>query len=167
MAYDPNKVSPVSFVDEATGQPLSASSNGDGTSNLNVNASGVPGPTNFAIEAGGNLAAVLAALQLGTPTNIAAVAITAATPSDTYTPASGKKFRLLGAFLSVSVGAAVIFKYGAGHTEFLRTAVMAAGIGVAASFGKGLAPGAVNDHLFLDVTASGTVNGYLLLGADE
>ncbi len=47
----------VILIDSATSQPISATTNGDGTSNLNMNASGVPGPTNFALETGGNLAA--------------------------------------------------------------------------------------------------------------
>ncbi len=47
----------VALADAATGNPLTATDNGDGTSTLSVDTSSQPAPTNFALETGGNLAA--------------------------------------------------------------------------------------------------------------
>lgn len=96
--------------------------------------------------------------------NVAAQAITAGTPVTLHTPATGKKFRLCGYALSLSVAGSVIFKYGAGNSEFLRTPVLPAGTPLAVvALGAGTAPGAPGDALKLDVSASGTVSGHVLL----
>jgi hypothetical protein len=112
-------------------------------------------PTNLALDA---------TVAQATPTvlkTIAALAVTANTPSAAiWTPTSGKKFVIMGWQLSLSVAGSVILKYGSSHTEFARTPTMAALIGIAGpNLGGGIAPGANNDTLQLDVTASGSVSG--------
>ena len=111
--------------------------------------------------------------RLGDPVPVAAVfkeikavAVTAATPVSVWAPASGKKFRLLGFMLSLSV-AGEIFLEDATGVEFLRTPAMAAGIGLASPpLGLGYLSSAANNALFIDVSASGTVNGFVF-GVEE
>lgn len=94
---------------------------------------------------------------------IAAVAVTAGTAQTVWTPTTGKQYRIYGYAVSLSVAGEVIFKNkptGAA-TEILRTPAVAAGTGLADKFGSGITPGAVNDALQIDVSASGTVNGYV------
>lgn len=99
--------------------------------------------------------------------NVAAQAVTAGTPVTVHTPASGKKFRLCGYALSVSVAGSVIFKYGGANTEFLRTPVLPANTPVAVdTLGAGIAPGAAGDALKVDVTATGSVSGHLLVSEE-
>jgi hypothetical protein len=99
--------------------------------------------------------------------NVAAQAITAGTPVTLHTPTSGKKFRVTGYALSLSVAGSVIFKFGSGNTEFLRTPLLAAGAGIAVpDLDAGVAPGAVNDALKLDATATGSVSGHVLLAEE-
>lgn len=99
--------------------------------------------------------------------NIAAQAITAGTPLTVWTPATGKKFRVLAFALSLSVAGSVILKYGAANTEFLRTPTVAAGTGhTSPDLGMVGMPGAANDVLKIDVTATGSVSGYVL-GTEE
>jgi hypothetical protein len=84
-----------------------------------------------------------------------------------WTPASGKKYRLLGWMLSLSVAGEVIFKETTGGSEFLRTPAMAAGAGLASPpLGLGIPATAANDALAIDVSASGTVNGFVF-GTEE
>lgn len=96
---------------------------------------------------------------------LAAVSVTAATPVAGWTPAAGKKFRLMGFMLSLSVAGAVILKDGA--TELIRTCLMPAGAGLASpGLGNGILSAAANNVLNLDVTATGTVTGFLF-GTEE
>ena len=97
--------------------------------------------------------------------NLAAQAVTAGTAVLVYTPAAGKKFRLLSYHLSLSVAGSVIFREGANagaSTEFLRTPLLAAGIGQPApGMGNGFLSAAANNVLAIDATASGTISGWL------
>ena len=96
---------------------------------------------------------------------VAAVAVTAGTPVAGWTPASGKKFRLMGYALSLSVAGAVIMKDAT--TELIRTALMLAGDGhESPPMGNGILSAAANQVLNLDVTATGTVSGFLF-GTEE
>ncbi len=103
-------------------------------------------------------------VRLGkTITNVAAQAITAGTAVTILTPTSSKKFRVLAWCLSLSVAGSVILKFGAGNTEFLRTPLMAAGEGMASpGMGNGIMPGAANDVLKIEATASGNVSGFIV-----
>jgi hypothetical protein len=99
---------------------------------------------------------------------IAAVAVTAGTPVAVWTPAAGKKFRLMGYTLSCSVGSAVIFEdaSGAGN-EFIRTPTAAAnGVNQSPPLGNGYLSSTANNALCIDVTTSGTVNGFVF-GVEE
>jgi hypothetical protein len=99
---------------------------------------------------------------------IQAVAITAGTPVAVWTPAAGKKFRMMGYHLGVSTGASVIFEdaSGAGN-EFLRVPILAAAAnGVSPPLGNGYLSTAANNALYLDVTVSASVSGYVY-GVEE
>lgn len=101
--------------------------------------------------------------------NIKAVSITAGTPVSVWTPGSGNKFRLLGFMLSLSVAGSILFEDATGSAnEFLRTPLLAAGIGLASPNmgGFGYLSTAANNGLFLDVTASGSVSGFVF-GTEE
>lgn len=92
---------------------------------------------------------------------IAAVSITAGTPVSVWTPAGGKKFRVMAWMLSLSVAGAILFEDTTG-TEVFRSSLMAAGIGLASpNIGNGYLSTAANNQLFLDVTATGTVSGFI------
>jgi len=91
---------------------------------------------------------------------IKAQAVTASTPVDVYTPTTGKKFRLLAYDLGLSVAGSVLIEDGTG-TEVLRTGTRPANGGAYAALGNGILSGAINTHIFIDVTASGTVNGWI------
>jgi hypothetical protein len=92
--------------------------------------------------------------------NIPAQAVTAGTPVGVWTPAAGKRFRLLGWALSLSVAGSVILKdQGA---EFMRTPLMAAGVGLVSQvMANGYLSSAANNVLQIDVTASGNVSGFV------
>lgn len=103
-----------------------------------------------------------------TPTvfkKIAGVAVAAGTPVSVWTPAAGKKFRLMGWALSLSVAGAVILDDNG--SEIIRTPAMAAGVGlVSPPMGNGLLSAAANNPLKIDVTAGGNVHGYVF-GTEE
>lgn len=98
------------------------------------------------------------------------VAVTAGTAQAIWTPGSGKKFHLMGFAVSLSVAGYIIFEDGnAGATaEFLRTPGMAAGVGLVnpANLGNGYASTAANNALYMDVSASGNINGFCF-GTEE
>jgi hypothetical protein len=98
---------------------------------------------------------------------IQAVAITAGTPVSVWTPAAGKKFRLMGYVLSTSVaGTSVLIEDGTGN-EVLRAPTGAANNAAAApAMGNGYLSAAANNALFLDVTATATVSGFVY-GVEE
>jgi hypothetical protein len=101
---------------------------------------------------------------------IKAIAITAGTPVSVWAPAIGKRFRLLGFCLVPTVAASILFEdaTGAGN-EFLRFPLTAAvpTAQVPVPLGKfGYLSTTVNNALFLDVTATATVSGYVY-GTEE
>ena len=97
--------------------------------------------------------------------NIAAQAITAGTPVSLWTPATGKKFRVLGFALSLSVAGSVILKDNT--TEILRTPLLAAGVGLASPpMGLGILSSTVNNALQLDASVTGSVSGFVF-GVEE
>ena len=101
------------------------------------------------------------AIEGATVKTLAAVSVTAGTPVAAWAPATGKRFHLLGYALSLSVAGAVILKDGS--TEFLRTPLMAAGVGQSSPpLGAGYESSTANNVLNIDVTASGTVTGFLV-----
>jgi hypothetical protein len=99
---------------------------------------------------------------------IKAVSITAGTPVSVWAPTSGKKFRVMGWMLSLSVAGAILFEDATGGgNEFTRTSLMAAGVGLASPpLGNGHISTTINNALFLDVTATGTVSGFIF-GTEE
>ena len=99
---------------------------------------------------------------------IDAVAITAGTPATVWTPASGKKVRLLGWFLSSSAAAALELQdSAAAGTVIAQTPLLAAaGVHDAPHLGEGLVLAAADNTLDLDVTANATVSG-MVFGVEE
>lgn len=91
---------------------------------------------------------------------IAAVAVTAGTPVAIWTPAAGNKFRVLGFIVSLTVAGSVILKDAT--AEFGRTGLLAANTAFQM---PGLANGYVsttaNNALNMDVTATGSVSGFV------
>lgn len=97
--------------------------------------------------------------------NIAAVAVTAGTPVTVWTPAAGKKFRILGFHVSLSVAGSVLFKDAT--VEFIRSPLMGAGVGqTSLPLGNGYISTAANAVLAIDASASGSVSGYVI-GVEE
>jgi hypothetical protein len=97
------------------------------------------------------------------------VSVTAGSAASIWTPADGKKFHLMGFAVSLSVAGYIIFEdAGTTATEFLRTPQMAAGTGMVspANMGNGYASTTANNILKMDVSASGTINGFLF-GTEE
>jgi len=101
---------------------------------------------------------------------VKAVAITAATPVAVWTPATGKRFRLLGFCLVPTVAASILFEDATGSgNEFLRFPLTAAvpTAQVPVSLGLlGYLSTTINNVLFLDVTATATISGYVY-GTEE
>jgi hypothetical protein len=98
--------------------------------------------------------------------NIKAQAITAGTGFSIFTPTAGKKFRILGYHLSLSVAGSVLFEDGAGSTanEILRTPLLAAATGQASGdMGIGVVSSTATNQLYIDTTASGNVSGWVAI----
>jgi hypothetical protein len=96
---------------------------------------------------------------------VSAVAVTAGTPASVWTPTSGKKFRLLGFVLSLSVAGFV--KLIDSAAEIFRTGAMPLGDGdEVISLGNGILSALANNILKIDVSATGTVNG-TVFGVEE
>ena len=96
---------------------------------------------------------------------IAGVAVTAGTPVNVWTPATGKKFRLMGYALGLTVAGAVILLDNT--TEILRTAIKPANDGMSSPpMGNGILSAAANNILKVNVTATGTVHGFVF-GTEE
>ena len=94
---------------------------------------------------------------------LAAVAITAGTPVSVYTPTSGKKYRVLGFAISDTVAGAVKFEDGTGN-EVFRTPLLAASTPYnSPDMGNGFLSAAANNQLFLDVTVTGNVSGFIAI----
>jgi hypothetical protein len=97
--------------------------------------------------------------------NIPAQAVTAGTPVTVLTPTAGKKWRLHGGHLGLSVAGSVLIK-DAG-TEKLRTGQLLAGSSTPIDVKNGaLVSAAANNTLQIDASASGTVSGYLLVSQE-
>jgi hypothetical protein len=96
---------------------------------------------------------------------VAAVAVTAGTPQTVWTPGAGKKFRLLGFMLSLTVAGSVILKDSG--SELIRTGLLAAGVGIASPpMGNGILSALANNVLQVDASATGSVSGYVF-GTEE
>jgi hypothetical protein len=101
--------------------------------------------------------------------DLPSTAVTAGTGITVWTPAAGKKFRLMGFCLSASVAASIIFGDNAVGTILFRTpALAAAGVIVVGAdmLGNGKLSAAANNVLKLDVTATGNVAGFIF-GTEE
>ena len=98
---------------------------------------------------------------------IDAVAVTAGTPATVWTPASGKKVRLLGWVLSSSAASLEFQDSGSAGTVRLQTPLLAAaGIHDSPPLGEGYLLAAADNTLNLDVTANATVSG-MVFGVEE
>lgn len=98
--------------------------------------------------------------------NIKAQAITAGTGVSVFTPTAGKKYRILGYHLSSSVAGSILFEDGTGvvGSEILRTPLLLAATGQGSpDMGNGVLSATANNALFIDVTASGNVSGWIAI----
>jgi hypothetical protein len=92
------------------------------------------------------------------------IAITAGTPADLVTPASGEKVRLLGYHVSPSAAGTVLFKDGgAADALVLRTPALAINTPDQCDQlpGDGMLLSAANGKLRLDAGATGTITGWV------
>ena len=93
---------------------------------------------------------------------IKAVAITAGTPVSVWTPSTGSRFVLLGWQLSSSAVASILFEDATGSAnEFMRTPVFAALAQMNSTPGLAYMSNTLNNALFLDVTGTSTISGYI------
>lgn len=95
---------------------------------------------------------------------VASVAITAGTPVTVWTPAAGKKFRVLGFALGASVATAIILLDSA--AEIARQLVPAATSAPSPPMGNGILSVLANNTLKLNVSTSATINGFVF-GTEE
>lgn len=94
-------------------------------------------------------------------------AVTAGVGFTAWTPASGKKFRLMGWILSTTVASDILFGDNVVGTVIARTGIVAANDAqVSPTFNNGIGSGAANNVLKIDVSASGTVQG-MVYGIEE
>jgi hypothetical protein len=96
--------------------------------------------------------------------NRADASITAGTPADAWTPASGKKFRLMKGQLSAAVAGQIILKDNT--TELLRSPKLAAAGVWDFDLGSGILSAAADQVLKIDVSATGNVGGFVA-GVEE
>lgn len=93
-------------------------------------------------------------------TNEINAVVTAGTPATVWTPAAGKKFRLVGYAVSVSAAAGVLFKEGAGNTQIFRTPTLAINTPHELDrIAEGILSATVDNALKVDTTANATVTG--------
>lgn len=91
---------------------------------------------------------------------VVAVAVTAGVAQTVWTPAAGKKFRLMGYSLSCTVATTMVLFDGA--TQVLRTGAVLAGTSIVSPpMGEGYASLAADNVLGIDVLNSGTVQGFV------
>jgi hypothetical protein len=90
--------------------------------------------------------------------------ITAGTPANLWTPASGKKFRLMRGQLSAGVAGQIILKDDT--TEVIRSPQLAAGGVWTFNLGNGVLSATVDNILKVDVSATGNVGGFVA-GTEE
>jgi len=97
---------------------------------------------------------------------VAAVAITAGTPVAVWTPTGGKRFRVMGFALSLSVAGSIILKDAA--AEWIRTPLLIAAtpFNSPPNMDNGYSSALLNNILNLDATATGTVSGFIF-GTEE
>lgn len=95
------------------------------------------------------------------------LAITAGTPQNLHTPASGKKFRVHGYSLASSAAAGVLLKEGAGNTLVLRCPTTAINTpATCEDLGEGVLSAAADNILKVDATATGTITGWVAVSEE-
>ena len=96
---------------------------------------------------------------------ISNVAVVSGVPQTIWTPAAGKKFRLMGFVVSLSVAGFILFEDSG--VQLIRTGALAAGIAIASPpMGNGILSALANNVLQVDVNANGNVNGFVF-GTEE
>lgn len=101
--------------------------------------------------------------------DIPVTAITAGVPVTLWTPGAGKKFRILGWALSLTVAGSVILLDNAAGAFVPggRTPAMGAGIGLVSQvMGNGFLSAVANNVLKADVSATGSIQGFVY-GTEE
>ena len=97
-----------------------------------------------------------------------AVSVTAGTPVAVWTPAAGKKFRMMGFILATTVAGSILMEDATGGAnEFFRVPLLAASVPIASPpLGNGYLSTTANNALFIDVTVTGIVSG-VIYGTEE
>lgn len=93
---------------------------------------------------------------------LAAQPITAATPVTIFTPAAGKRWRVLGYHLSTTVAGSILFKE-AGAERFRTPLLVANSPEASPDMGDGFLASAAAATLQLDVTVTGNVSGFVVV----
>lgn len=98
--------------------------------------------------------------------SIPGIAITAGTPVSIWTPTGGKKFRIMGFALSSTTAGSIILKDAA--SEWVRTPLLLAATPFQSppNMDNGYLSAVINNVLYADVTASGTISGFVF-GTEE
>lgn len=96
----------------------------------------------------------------------ALTAIAGNTPVSIWTPAAGRKFRLMGYWFSTSAAAGLVFHDlasvgGGGLIPFPSPVAAAAGILQSPPIGNGFLSATINNQLWIDATAATTVTGFV------
>ncbi len=97
---------------------------------------------------------------------LAEQAVTSGTPVSVWTPATGKKFRIMGYHLSLSVAGAVLIQDSTGVTVLRMPRATNNNPTPSPPMGNGYLSSAANNQVFLDVTATGAVSG-VIFGTEE
>jgi hypothetical protein len=99
--------------------------------------------------------------------DVPSTAVVAGTGTVVWTPAAGKKFRLMGFALALSVAGSIVFCDHVVATILFRTPALLAGTPFAGPpLGNGKLSALANNVLRLDVTAGGNVSGFVF-GTEE
>lgn len=139
------------------------SSNGS-TDGLSINSTGILALAELAVFSGVGWDRLRGANVFKPVLNVAVVA---GTPQVIWTPAAGKKFRLMGLALSLSVAGFLSLDDGGSVPDVVRLPAMPAGQGIdVETFGNGLLSVAANNTLRVDASANGNVNG-MVWGTEE
>jgi hypothetical protein len=93
-------------------------------------------------------------------------AVTITTIATVWTPATGKKFRLMGGCISVSVAASVLFEDNSAGTDIYQSPLLLAATPYNFDLGDGVLSAAINNVLKATASAAGTISG-TLYGLEE
>ena len=98
----------------------------------------------------------------GSGLRVGVSAVTITTIATVLTPSTGKKFRLLGGYISMSANASVLFEDNVAGTTVFRTPLLLANTPFYFELGSGYLSSAANNVLKATSSAAGALTGTLL-----